>query len=141
MSQYLEFVANHPVLFAALAAVIAMIAWTEIRRLRSGASNLSPSEAVQMLNHDNTLLLDVREDVELAGGIIQGAKHIPLGALKQRVGELEPHKDKNIIVYCRSGHRSTTACAVLRKHQFEKVYNLAGGVLAWQQANLPLVKR
>lgn len=141
MSQYLEFVVNHPVLFAALAAIIALIAWTEIRRLTSGAQNISPGEAVLMLNRENALLLDVREDAELAGGMIQGAKHIPLGALKQRLGELEPHKGKNIIIYCRSGHRSATACGLLRKHQFEKVYNLNGGVQAWQQANLPLVKR
>lgn len=141
MSQYFEFVANHPFLFAFLATVIALIVWTELRRFTRGFQVISPSDAVLLMNRGDTLLLDVREDAELRGGLINGAKHIPLGSLVQRIKELEPYKDKQVIAYCRSGNRSATACSLLKKHEFSNVHNLAGGILAWQGANLPVKKR
>jgi len=141
MSQYLEFVANHPMLFAFLGAVIALIVATELRRFTRGYKAISPTDAVLMMNHGDTLLLDVREDGEVRAGMINGSKHIPLGSLAQRVKELEPYKAKNVIAYCRSGNRSATACSVLRKHEFANVYNLTGGIVAWEGANLPVKKR
>lgn len=141
MDQYVEFVSNHPILFAALAAIVVTLVWTEIRRLTSGVAILSPSNAVLLMNHEDTLVLDVREDGEVAQGKIEGAKHIPLGMLVKRMEELAPHKDKAVIAYCRSGNRSAHACSMLRKAGFQRVHNLRGGIMAWQAANLPVKKR
>ncbi len=141
MAQYLDFVGNHPYLFAILAAIIVMIVMAELKRLTSGLQAVTPVEAVQLMNHEDTLVLDVREDNEVAQGRIGGAKHIPLGLLGKRIEELAKHKDKTVIAYCRSGNRSGQACNVLRKHEFSKVYNLTGGIMAWQSANLPVKKR
>lgn len=141
MEQYLEFAGNHPFLIGAFALVLATIVWTETRRFTGGYQRLSPSDAVRLMNDGDTLLLDVREDAELQQGMIDGAKHIPLGNLAKRIGELDKHKNKNILAYCRTGSRSAQACGILRKNQFEKVHNLSGGLMAWQSANLPVKRR
>jgi len=98
----------------------------------------SPLEVVQLLNSDDAVLVDVREDNELQAGKIANAIHIPLGQVKSRISELEKHKNKTVVINCRSGHRSARACSILRKAGFEKVYNLRGGILAWESDKLPV---
>jgi len=117
-----------------------MLLWPTISRLMGGGKQVDTLGAVQKINHDNALVIDVREAAEVAQGKIANAKHIPLGQLQSRVGELEKYKAKPIIMVCRSGHRSAGACGILSKNGFAEVYNLAGGMIAWQQANLPVEK-
>lgn len=107
----------------------------------SGVKQIGPQEAVMLFNHQDALILDVRENSEFADGHIAKAKHVPVGQLKTRLSELEKFKDKPIVAVCRSGNRSGHACGVLRKAGFENVYNLAGGMGAWEQANLPREKK
>lgn len=135
-----EFVVNHWDLFLALALIIAMLFAGTINSRLKGFSNVGPSDAVQLINHDDALILDVRENNEVSNGMILDALHIPLGSLKNRLSELVEHKSRPIIVGCRSGHRSGVACGQLRKEGFETVYNLKGGILAWQNAGMPLIK-
>lgn len=141
MQEYQQFATSHLLLFVALAAIIAAIVWTELQRLTSGIQHLGANEAVLLMNKDDTIVLDVREDAELREGSIGKPKHIPLTDLDQRLRELDKHKDKTIIAYCRSGARSSRACSKLRKAGFEKVVNLRGGILAWREANMPVRKR
>lgn len=103
----------------------------------SGVKQIGPQEAVMLYNHEDALLLDVREQSEWSDGHIAKARHIPLGKLKDRLTELEKFKGKPIIAVCRSGSRSGTACGILKKAGFENLHNLAGGMLAWEQAGLP----
>ena len=136
-----EFLANHPILTGALIAVIGMILFTEFRRLTRKYRTLSPAEAVRVINQDDSLVLDVREDSEVASGRIAGAKHIPLGSLQKRMGDIEKYKDKPVVVYCRSGNRSAVAASQLTAAGFQDVVNLQGGVQAWQTAGMPLKKK
>lgn len=106
----------------------------------SGVKQVSPQEAVMLFNHEDALVVDVRENSEFADGHIPKAKHIPLGQLGKRLGELEKHKNQALILVCRSGSRSAHACRMLRKAGFEKVNNLEGGIMAWEQAGLPREK-
>lgn len=140
MSQFIEFATNHWDLFAALAIILFMMLSGGLGSRMRGYKELGPSETVQLLNHENAAMLDVREDSEVKEGTILDAIHIPLGKLSERMDELENLRQKPIIVSCRSGHRSASACAKLRKNGFETVYNLKGGVMAWQKAGLPLQK-
>lgn len=117
-----------------------MLVWPLISRLMGGAKQVDTLEAVQKINHADALVIDVREPAEVAQGKIARAKLIPLGELKNRIGELEKYKSKPIIVVCRSGSRSAGACGILSKQGFSEVYNLAGGMIAWQQSNLPVEK-
>jgi rhodanese-related sulfurtransferase len=106
----------------------------------SGIKQIAPQEAVMLFNHEDALVLDVREQSEWADGHIAKARHVPLGQLKNRLSDLEKHKAKPVIAVCRSGHRSGQACRVLKKAGFENLYNLAGGMQAWEQAGLPREK-
>lgn len=106
----------------------------------SGVKQIGPQEAVMLFNHEDALMLDVREQSEWSDGHIAKARHIPLGKLKDRLSELEKFKGKPIIAVCRSGNRSGSACGTLKKAGFENLHNLAGGMQAWEQAGLPREK-
>lgn len=86
------------------------------------------------------LLLDVREPEEFTGelGHIAGSRLIPLKELPARVGEIEADKEKDVVVICRAGVRSTTAAAILTGLGFEHVSNLKGGMLDWNEQRLPV---
>ncbi len=141
MEEYIVFARNHPALAMGLVAIIGMIVWTEFSRLTRKYKQVNTTQAVQILNQDGSVVIDVREDSEVSTGKIKGAKHIPLGQLKKRLVELEYAKNKPVLVYCRSGSRSAHACSVMSKEGFENVSNLSGGVMAWESANLPVTKR
>lgn len=78
------------------------------------------------------VLLDVREDYERAEFNIGGI-HVPLGQLTMSFDKLAPHKDEEIVVYCRSGKRSAMATELLKQSGFSNVRNLEGGMIAWQR--------
>jgi rhodanese-related sulfurtransferase len=116
-----------------------MLAWSFIGNKLSGVDDADTLKATRLYN-DDALVLDVREDKEFAAGHIPKAKHIPLGQLANRIQELEKFKGKPVLVTCRSGQRSARACGMLKKAGFETVYNQAGGIIAWERANLPVIK-
>jgi hydroxyacylglutathione hydrolase len=80
-------------------------------------------------------VLDVREMTEREGGMIEDSQSIPLGKLKSRINELDPHK--LVVVHCKGGYRSSIAASLLRRAGYENVANLIGGFDAWKAANLP----
>jgi rhodanese-related sulfurtransferase len=75
------------------------------------------------------MLLDVREPSEFAASKISGAVNIPVGQVEQRLSELP--KDREIVVMCRSGHRSSRVTATLNKLGYKNAVNLTGGITAW----------
>ena len=117
-----------------------MLLWSFFGNRLRGIKDVDNPAALQLINHKNALVLDVREESEFKSGHIRGAKLIPLAKLKDRIGELERFRVKPIVVVCRSGHRSTSACALLEKLEFGQAYNLSGGMMAWQKADLPVEK-
>lgn len=104
-------------------------------------SHLSPAEATLLMNREDALVLDVRETGEWSTGHIAGARHITLAQLDKQLSELDKFKGKPIIVVCATGNRSSSACGQLKKHGFDKVYSLGGGVSSWREANLPLTTK
>ncbi len=140
MAQLTEFIINHPYLWATFAVVLAMLALNEYQHRSRRYRDVTPSEATQLLNHSNAILVDLREPKEYEDGHIVNAIHIPMNKLDDQLKKLEKHKKKPVIAYCRTGNRSGTACSRLQKHGFEAVYHLRGGITAWQRDKLPLVK-
>lgn len=140
MDQYIAFVTQNWMLVLGFFIISAMLVWNLIGPKLRGFTPIQPTNAVHLINHDDALVLDVRENNEFVGGHIINSVHIPLGTLQNRMNELEKYKSKPVIVGCRSGQRSASACATLKKQGFESVYNLSGGVMGWQNANLPLTK-
>lgn len=80
---------------------------------------------------DNIVLLDVRQPEEHAEQHIANTILIPLGELPERMNELEPHRNAEIVVICRSGGRSSQACMLLGMNGFTNVLNMRGGMLTW----------
>lgn len=136
----IHFIQNNLLLVGLAVVSGAMLLWSFIGNKVSGVTQVDTLEATRLINQD-ALVLDVREDKEFAAGHIPKARHIPLGALASRLGELEKFKSKPIVVNCRSGQRSARACGILKKHGFEKAVNLAGGIVAWESAHLPVEKK
>lgn len=118
----------------------AMLLWPMLRRGTSGVADVSPNDAVLLINRENATVLDVRNADEFAGGHITDSLNIPLADLESRLGELAKYKDKPLLVNCQSGMHSTNACGVLKQGGFTRIYYLNGGVNAWVQAKLPVVK-
>ena len=141
MQRLVEFAGNHPELFLALGVILALLAWTTVRGRLQGWKGVGPADAIQLINHQDAVVLDIREDAEFRGGYILNSVHVPLSQLRASVSRLDKYKHRPIVVSCRSGSRSAGACATLTKHGFGSVYNLRGGIVAWQNANLPLSKK
>lgn len=140
MDQLSEFVVSHWLLVLAFFVVLTLLLRSVIAPGIRGVKEVGPRDAVRIINKENGAVLDVRLENEYKDGHILNAVHVPLGALESRLRDLEKYKAQPVIVSCRSGQRSLKACQVLRKHGFDKVYNLAGGVMAWEKAELPLTK-
>lgn len=118
----------------------AMLFWSFFGNRIRGINEVDHLGATQLINHKNALVLDVRQQSEYDAGHIVNSKLIPLGKLYDRIGELEKYRERPIVVVCRSGQRSASACALLGKQGFAQAVNLNGGIMAWQKASLPLEK-
>ncbi len=140
-TQITEFSANHTLLVGGFVALLIAVFINEFKQAAKNFSSLTPAGAIQLMNNEDAVLLDVREPAETVVGKIAKAIQIPVGSVGQRVGELVKHKDKNIIVYCKTGARAGIACQELNKAGFEKVYSLSGGITAWQEAHLPVSRK
>jgi rhodanese-related sulfurtransferase len=135
INQLIEFSSNHLLLVVALFAILAMLIGGELRQRLSGISHVGPVEATRMLNHDNAVMIDMRSDKEYRDGHVVNAIHLPS---PDNLSVLNRYREKPVIVYCNSGSRSAGFCSKLRKQGFTSVYNLRGGILGWQKAELPL---
>ena len=141
LTQISEFAVNHPYLVMAFAVLLALVFFNEMKIATQRFASLTPAAAVQLMNKEDVVVLDVREPSETVGGKIAKAIQIPVGAVAKRVDELEKFKDKTLLVYCKSGARAGIACKELSKNGFDKVYSLNGGLLAWQDAHLQVSKK
>ncbi|NIM28230.1 MAG: rhodanese-like domain-containing protein [Gammaproteobacteria bacterium] len=141
MERLPEFIANHSSLVLAFVVILAMLLWTLWQGASRGLKKLSPMDATQLINHEDAVVLDVRSDGEFKQGHIINAVNIPQKTLEEQLSKLEKYRDRPIITACRNGQIALGVGNRLRKQGFEKVYNLAGGLMAWEGANLPLVKK
>ena len=116
-----------------------MLLWSFFGNKIRGIKEVDTVGALQLINHKDAIILDVREQKEYDSGHVLNAKLIPLGKLNERLGELEKFRARPIVVMCRSGQRSSSAMAPLTKKGFT-AYNLVGGMVAWQKAKLPVEK-
>ena len=138
MQQITTFILNHWELFLALVIILTLLASTGVSQKLLGFKEVRPQELTHMINRQNAVVLDVREDKEFGEGHIVNAVHVPLSVLEARLKTLDKFKGRPIVTTCQAGDRSARAAALLRKHGFDPVYKLAGGLVAWRGAKLPL---
>ena len=94
--------------------------------------------AVSLMDDDELIIIDVREEKERKAGFLSNDLNIPMGQVKAKMDSLD--KSKNILVYCKSGTRSDRIADLLSKSDFQKVYSLKGGFNSWLKAELPIDK-
>ena len=92
--------------------------------------------AVSLMDDDELIIIDVREEKERKAGFLSNDLNIPMGQIKAKMDSLD--KSKNILVYCKSGTRSDRIADILSKNDFQKVSSLKGGFNAWLKADLPI---
>jgi len=136
-----EFVSNHWIMSSGLFIVTLLLIQDLFDSAFRKYKVISPAGAVALLNDDRTILIDVREPNEFASGHIENAKHIPYGRLEEKIYELEPHQESPIIVVCQTGTRSQPACKKLTQRGFTQIYEMKGGMLAWQDMKYPVSKK
>lgn len=115
-----------------------MLLWPTLAR-RGGAGSVSASEAVQLINREKAVLIDVSEPAEYAAGHAVNSRNVPFGSLEGSK-DLPSNKALPLVVVCPTGARAGRAAAILQKLGFEKARALAGGLAAWREANLPIEK-
>ena len=114
-----------------------LLLWPSLTR--GGGSKVNAAQAVQLINREKAVLIDVCEPDEYAAGHAAGAKNVPLGKLEGST-ELPKNKALPLVILCQTGARSARAAGILKKLGFEKPVVLAGGLAAWREANLPVEK-
>jgi rhodanese-related sulfurtransferase len=141
VDQLAPFIAKNWILVGALLVIVFLLINSFFGGMLKGFKSVSPSEAVLMINRDDAVVLDVREESEYQDGHIINAMHVPLSQLNDKQEQLAKYKDRPIIAACRSGQRSGQACATLKKAGFENVSNVRGGIMSWQNQNMPVTTR
>jgi rhodanese-related sulfurtransferase len=136
MALFLEFLAEQWILAAALLAVIIMLVMHETRK--SGPS-LSPQQAINLVNGEQGVFVDLRDAASYKQGHIVDALNIPAAKLPDRMAELEKYRDKPIVLVCKMGQQAGAAGKQLRAGNFEKVYKMSGGMMEWGNLQLPTV--
>ena len=117
----------------------AMLMWPAIAG-NAGAGSLNANEAVQLINREKAVVVDVCGADEFKAGHVAGAKNLPLGELESKLSGVVKNKATPVILVCATGARSKRAVAVAKKLGFENAHSLSGGLGAWRAASLPVEK-
>jgi rhodanese-related sulfurtransferase len=136
MALFLEFLAQEWLLTTALLAVIVMLIMHESRK--SGPS-LSPQQAINLVNAQEGVFVDLRDSGEFSKGHIMGAVNIPATKLPERMVELEKYKDKPVVLVCKMGQQASTAGKQLKAANYSQVNKMTGGMMEWGNLQLPTV--
>jgi rhodanese-related sulfurtransferase len=134
----LNFLVDQWLLVLAAVTSGALLFWPVLSRGTQGGK-VTATQAVQLINREKAVLIDVCEPAEFAAGHAAGSRSVPLGSLESSTN-LPKNKTLPVVVVCASGARATRAVAILKKLGFERAHALAGGLPAWREANLPVEK-
>ena len=138
MEQVSQFIINHWQLWLALFIVLTVIFVNELLSQKKRGKELSTAAAVSMINHDNAVVFDLRDaETFRKGHIIDSIQASANDFNEQR---MDKYKSKPIILVCAQGLQSGALAAKLRTSGFTQPMVLAGGIAAWQTANLPVIK-
>ncbi len=140
MEQLIEFSGNHLLLVGGF-VVVAVLLIQDLASGGFGKGSVDPKGATELINQQEAVVVDVRPGADFTKGHIINAINMPMSSFSGQLDKLNKYKDKPIVVSCRSGAQSSAACRMLRKQGFEQVFNLQGGIMAWQNANLPVSRK
>ncbi len=137
IAQLFEFAINH---FILVSIFFFLLFAFFVNEGKQGGAAVATSALVNLMNKEDAVVVDIRDNKEYKKGHIAGAINIPYAALDSRMGELEEHKDKPVVLVCKIGQHAGAAGRKLKAQGFENVRRLAGGMTEWSGASLPVVK-
>ena len=140
MKNFLTFITHHWALWGALVSVIILLIIEETRKIVQGVAKIPANKAVDLINREDAVVIDIREANKFNDGHIIGSINIANSEIENNINKLTKYKDKPIIVVCNLGQSAIKAGSRLKKHGFTKVFSISGGIAEWQKSNLPLVK-
>lgn len=138
MGQLSQFIVNHWGLWLALVIVLLIIFINELQTQKKRAKELSPQAAVNLINHENAVVIDLREAEVFRNGHILDAIRASADDFNEQ--RMDKYKTKPLILVCARGLQSSQLATKLREKGFTQPMALAGGMAAWQTAELPVVK-
>ena len=135
----MKFLIDNWMLIAIALASGGMLVWPMISSsMNAGA--LSASGAIQLINREKAVVIDVSEAEEFASGHVGGAKNVPFSQIEEKLPATVKNKGLPLILVCATGARANRAVSVAKKLGYEQAQALGGGLKAWKDANLPLEK-
>ncbi len=135
-----EFIGHHVALSALFGVLLVALIATQIITLFSKIKELSPAGLTVLINRETPLLIDISPRDNFEKGHIPGARHVAMSQFDPENKDLTKAKELPVVLICRSGQTASKPAQRLVKAGFSSVYILAGGMSAWQQAQLPVVK-
>lgn len=139
--QIAEFVGNHPYLSGGFVAVLAFWLFTEVKRKTQGFRELTPAQAVALINRDNTVVIDVSPQADFNKGHIVDAMHVAPSQLDASDPRLAKVKDKSVLVVDKNGQLAGQSASRLIKQGFSEVAVLKGGMAQWINDQYPVTKK
>jgi len=134
----LKFIVDNWMLILIALSSGSMLAWPLLRG--AGGGSLTAQGAVQLINRQRGVLVDVREPAEFAAGHPVGAKNVPMDQLESKLAGAVKNKTVPLLLMCESGTRAQRAVAIAKKLGYEQAQAVAGGLKSWKDANLPVEK-
>lgn len=139
MDQLLDYFTNHPLLAGAAVLMALLVLGYELRSRSAGSVAVAPNDAIRMMNA-GAVLVDLRSANQFKDGHIEGARSVPGDQLAADPKALERLSGKKLVLYCDNGATTTAALRTLARAGVKDVFSLRGGLAAWKQENLPVVK-
>ncbi len=134
----MKFIIDNWYLFLVALASGSMLLWPVLKNASGGS--LTPARAVQLINREKAVVIDVCEAEEFATGHVTGAKNVPVSQLEERLPTVVKNKALPVVLVCASGARANRAVAIAKKLGYDNAQALAGGMKAWREASLPVEK-
>lgn len=139
MDRLLDYFTNHPLLAGAAALMALLVLGYELRSRGTGGATVAPNEAIRKMN-GGAVLVDLRSANQFKDGHIEGARNVPGDQLAADAKALERLAGKSLVLYCDNGATTQAALRTLARAGAKDVFSLRGGLAAWKQENLPVVK-
>lgn len=139
MDQLLDYFTNHPLLAGAAVLMTLLVLGYELRSRSAGSVTVAPNDAIRMMN-TGAVLVDLRSANQFKDGHIEGARSVPGDQLAADPKALERLSGKTLVLYCDTGATTAAALRTLARAGVKDVFSLRGGLAAWKQENLPVVK-
>lgn len=141
MEKFITFVGRHWLLSTLFVVLLIIVIVYEKIAQGGDGDNVTPSGAVQLINKEDAVVLDIRRKDAFKAGHIINAVNIPFAALKADITKLQKHKQKPIVVVCAQGVEAVKAAKLISENEFDRVLVLKGGMRAWRDADLPVEKK